>query len=574
MHVHSGLCVQEGVTGSANRSSEVKNELAQLSQNVETLSEELKSVVHKMACSSPSEATQDPTLIEELNTCVHVQQTELAAQSERFKQMEQQIPLCAEAQQVQDILATIDAVSSRLEILESESQGPPSIAHAALQVTVQEVQQQLLSVREDIENAQALSNRTTEIQHKCVEDVAGLFAQINHITARLEQAGDSRCLASSVEALQEQVQVLGTDIESYQQRSENVQNSGSSKLNELFDTVSSLRELVVEHTEKLHTIEASTERTEAAEATQVTGQTEHVDEALQEMAGQLSALSEVIANTKADSAELREIVSAERNASSQMKQDVLEDKLALEDRLEAVEEKLEDLGLNTLQRGHFADASRTLHANQSDMEDCNAMPGSSQWTENVEEVRGQLGARLDDLSARIEDVASGTAVLSGEVGDTTASCSALQESIKLMQNAIVEMQLDPQHQALSLPAAQELSLRVAALDEQLEDMRASYQTRAGAETGDQTQGDAIAELLAVQQATSDALDAFKAAVNDHLSAAVQKSHLTEMRADIESELQAIRTSLLQSGSTDIEVSSAQLQRFAQSFTALIFTDYC
>jgi hypothetical protein len=81
----------------------------------------------------------------------------------------------------------------------------------------------------------------------------------------------------------------------------------------------------------------------------------------------------------------------------------------------------------------------------------------------------------------------------------------------------------------------------------------------------QVHASVVAQVAAAEQATSDALKAFKAGISEKLSAAISMSQLAEMKAEMESELQSIRSCLLHGSSSEVEVCSVFLHLISASY---------
>ena len=574
--------------------TQLRDEVTELSYKLEALSEEVEAAgtdaAEKSVPEPDSEALVDNSeQLNKLHRCLQDHQAQLASQTERFVQLEQQqqIRQDAQLQQVAETLKAIKDIDGRVELIEERSvQGPQGTAEGALKEALVDVQQALHAVQGFVGSTQTLSNSTVEMQSKCMQDIADLSSQMEQIQGRLEQPGVATTEEPSVEALKVQMQELATDIESYQKRSENVQNSSNVKQKELADAAAALRELVAEHAETLAAMEADVESRGAATSAEASEQRAHVENSLKVMEGQLSALSEVIGNTKAESAELRQIVNAERNMSSQTKDDMLTDKLALEERLEVVEERLGAMDLVHLQRLRAVPAEDHTAQQTSDSpvlekEHTGSDASLPKWTDDLQQLQEQLGAHIHDLSetmhARVEDAIQQAATLSGQVEDTSVTCKALQEGMKLLQNAFLEMQTQ-EHvpETLSQPAAEELSLRVSALHKQFEDMKTSYKSlMVEQDTDTQEKTGVAADYAAAEEATSAALESFKAAVSDRLSNTVGVTQLQEMKAELESEIQSIRSCMLQGQPHDLEVCtqyillSYQISRITRTLSSML-----
>lgn len=565
-------------------SAKLHDEVTELSYKLEALSDEIEASATAAADSSvPERATEPPVdNFEELNglhCCLEDQQAQLVSQTERFEQLEQQqqIRQDAQMQQAADTLKAIEDISGRVDLIEQRSgEQPQASAQDAQTGGLADVQQALHAVQNEVGCAQTLTNSTMEMQSKCMQDIADLSSQMEDIKGRLEQPGTATAEDLSVEALRAQLQELTTDIESYQKRSENVQNGSNAKLQELSDAVAALREQVGEHVVKLAAMEADAESRGAAASSEATEQRAHVDSALQLMEGELSALSEVIGNIKAESAELREIVGAERNMSSQLKDDILTDKIALEERLEEVEERMAAVDLDQLHQSLRAGPAEDHTAQPAsdsivlDKDHASSTAAIHNWKNDLQQLQEQLGAHIHDLSesvtARLENVTQQAAALSGQVEDTSKDCKNLQEGMKLLQDAFLEMQAqEPGPQPLSQAAAEELSLRVASLHEQFEDMKTACKSLMVEERSDaQVTTEVGTDIATATEATSAAFESFKAAVSERLPDTVCMPQLQEMKAVLESEIQSIRSSMLQSNPQEIQNIEVSTQHMSLS----------
>jgi chromosome segregation ATPase len=549
--------------------TKLHDDVLELSYKLESLSERFEDAVAAATEKREKEADPEALLhnaeqVAELRRCLEEMQTKHVAQTERVLKLEQQQQTSqdAQVQQVSEALEAVQGVSSCLAVIEKgskrELQDDVAVEQGLLQEALADVQTACIEVKADLKVIQNVSDSNIEIQNKCLQDIADLSLQVEQVKDRLEKLqptshADEEKSTAVAAALQERMLELVTDIESYQKRSENVQNSSNAKLKELTDAVTTLQELAAKHVEKLVELEATSENRDAAASSLASEQRAQAEHALELMKEQLSVLTEAIGNTKAESAELREIVSSERKQSSQMKDDMLTDKLALEERLETVEEKLEGLGL--------VQPQQQLTGVPCEAESATSLPEVAQtgasgshalcpkWTDDLERLQRQLGERIDELNARVEQVALHADAFSGEVDNTSINYQHLKEDVILIQNAFLELQADSKG-ALSLPEAEALSCQISALQKQFEEMKGSYIPLVAEEKTDAEElATIVAQVAAAQQATSVAFDAFKMAISERLSEAISMSQLEEVKATMDSEFQSIR-SLLHSTSSE------------------------
>lgn len=329
------------------------------------------------------------------------------------------------------------------------------------------------SVFEAIYSVQDLVHRTNWEQQILSAEVQ-TFATASSTKHSVEDLKDVYAMVASVE--QRLVGIAG-DLDSQQQRTENSQRTQHRLVTDLAAIVKGLED---EIHNLMGNLELQTSQTQAHASTRNNDHAAQLKQTMVLVTGtdeKLSALGEMVLNTKADTAGLREILRTLQAAQQQLSEDLLSIRLSIEDRLDSLEELAsphdqqgieEQVKALCTMSGKLQNKVGHIQTNQETYRDPDAGTWHVELSNRVENLEKTVAAIRESTPQpeRLGAAPSGHACIA-TVPDAT-SLNASRSNVHQLQNDL------EQNQAVVILQDQQTEMYhlVPKLQEQVQDMSA------------------------------------------------------------------------------------------------------
>lgn len=309
---------------------EVSSKICRLEQDIENMTVKLKETAEAteaVRAAQKLQHTVEPKQSQQLDVkgTITLLQDSLGEQTAAMSTHRYEVASSMEEQSkhIHDLEESLQQLMARTDALEDQSK---AITLAQQQVAEHSIIESISSMH--------LAAQRTKLEHQ------SLSTEVQRLSAAVfasDLPGSLQDLHAKMTACQQSVETIAGDVDSQQQRAENLQRANHVGVADLTALVRRLEDEVLKLADRVDLQTGPTQEhvntandDHAVQLTQTIKLVNVTDE-------KLSALNEVLLNTKADTAEMREILRAVQSAQHQLSDDLLHVRLGLEDRMESLE---------------------------------------------------------------------------------------------------------------------------------------------------------------------------------------------------------------------------------------------
>lgn len=309
---------------------EVSMKICSLEEDIENIAVKLKETAEATAAVLATQKLEhtaelkQPQLLDVIGT-IKLLQDSLGEQTQAVSAHKSEVAcsLQEQSKQMYKLEESFQQIVSRTDALEDQTRG----------ITLAQQQPPALSIASSISSMQQAAHKTNLEQQQLSAEVQRLSAAVS-----ASDLPDSlHDLHAKMTAFQQNIENIAGDVDSQQQRTENFQRSNHA-------VVADLTALVRRQEDEIQRLGGRVDfQTAQAQEHVSAGNDDHALQLTKTMnlvSGtdeKLSALNEVLLNTKADTAEMREILRVAQSAQHQLADDLLHVRIGLEDRIESLE---------------------------------------------------------------------------------------------------------------------------------------------------------------------------------------------------------------------------------------------